>query len=273
MTGGRWRGRLLPLSIAGMLAASFLAAGQPGSANAQPLVAVYEAFWAGLPAARIRLELAGEGSRYQDAITIRTHGLPYLVTRFCGTATVEGSLGPAQPAEPLHYDAVYDLRKRRNRSISLRFVRRGGAIIAERGPSDTSRKRPIEEAYRRDAIDPLSVIERIREALRAAQHGGGNSFTIPVYDGARRFDVRGRLLPGSSDEGRSLRVVLSLRPIAGFKGGSSKDGDPEDAPRSARLVVSDDQRLLPMSFEVPIYYLPLVVRLAHLCPMTLRCPL
>jgi Protein of unknown function (DUF3108) len=265
----RLRRRRLACALGTVLLA---AVGSPGNVRAQPLVAVYDAFWAGLPAARIRLELADGDERYRDAIAISSDGLPRLVTRFRGIATAEGRLGPAAPAEPMRYDAVYDLRKRRDSHISMRFVPRGGATVAERGPDDTSHKPPLEEAYRRDAVDPLSALERIREALRAALHGGGNSFTVPVYDGARRFDVRGRVLPKSGGD-HTLQVVLTLRPIAGFKGESSDGGDPADAPRSARLVVRDDARLLPLSFEVPVYYLPLVVRLDHLCPVPLSCVL
>jgi Protein of unknown function (DUF3108) len=262
------RGRLVCTLAIALLAA----AGGAGSSRAEPLVAVYDAFWAGLPVARIRLELDDGGAHYQDAIAVTTDGLPRLVTKFRGTATAEGRLGPALPAEPMRYDAVYDLRKRRGSHISLRFVAHGGTTIAERGADDTSRKPPLAEPYRRDTVDPLSAFERIREALRAALRGGNASFAVPVYDGARRFDVRGRVLP-KADGDHSLQVALALRPIAGFKGESSDDGDPDDAPRSARLVIGDDARLLPLSFEVPVDYLPLVVRLDHLCPVPSSCAL
>jgi hypothetical protein len=246
-------------------------AGGPLCGHAEPLVAVYDAFWAGLPAARIRLEFDGGGTRYRDGIAVRALGLPRLVTRFHGAAMAEGRLGPGRQAEPEQYDAVYALKKRRNSRISMRFVAKGGAIVAERGPDDTSRKPPLAEAYRRDAVDPLTAFERIRGAVSAALRAGGGSFTVPVYDGARRFDLRAQLLPKSRDGG-SLQLALTLRPIAGFKGESSDDGDPDDAPRPARLTLSNDARLLPLSAEVPVWALPLVVRLDHLCSARLPCP-
>lgn len=271
--GGRRRG--LPLGrIACTLGIGlFAAAAPPDTGHAEPIAAIYEAFWAGLPAARIRVEFGDDGNQYQDSISISTDGLPRLVTRFRGTATAEGRFGPGRPAEPVRYDAVYDLKKRRNSHISMRFVARGGVSVAERGPDDTSRKPQLGEAYRQDAVDPLSAFERLREALRAALDAGRASFTVPVYDGARRFDVLGRVLPRSGGGNRALQVALTLRPLAGFKGESSDDGDPDDAPRPARLTVSDDARLLPLLLEVPIYYLPLVVRLDHLCPVPLSCTL
>jgi hypothetical protein len=240
------------------------AAGWPGGGHAEPVVALYEAFWAGLPAARIRLEFGETGTRYRDGIAVSTLGLPRLVTRFHGAAAAEGRLEPGRQAEPERYDALYDLRKRHDRRISMRFVAKDGATVAERGAGDTSRKPPLPEAYRRDAVDPLTAFERTREALRAALHEGRRSFTVAVYDGARRFDVKGQVLAKPGDNG-SLQVALTLRPIAGFKGESSDDGDPDDAPRPARLTLSGDGRLLPLSLEIPVYYLPLVVRLDHLC--------
>ena len=38
-----------------------------------------------------------------------------------------------------------------------------------------------------------------------------------VYDGARRFDILGHILPKKDASEGALRVELTLRPIAGFK--------------------------------------------------------
>jgi hypothetical protein len=256
---------------AGLAFALLAAAGGAGSGRAEPLVAVYDVSWAGLPAARIRLEFAKDGGRYRDAIQIGTLGLPHLVTRFRGTAAAEGSLAPGRPPQPDRYDAVYDLRKRKNSRISMRFLADGDATIAERGPGDTSRKPQLGLAYRRDAVDPLSALERIRQALRAAVQSGAHRFSVPVYDGARRFDVEGNV-PARPENGRpAIEVALTLRPIAGFKGEASDDGNPGAAPRPARLTVSDDEKLLPLEVVLDVYSLPLLVRLDHLCPERRSC--
>jgi hypothetical protein len=258
--------------LAGSLALALIAAaGGAGSGRAEPLVAVYDAFWAGLPAARIRLEFAEDSGRYRDAIAIGTLGLPRLVTHFRGTATAEGSLLPGRPPQPSRYDAVYDLRKRKNSHISVRFLAEGGATIAERGPGDTSRKPQLGLAYRRNAVDPLAALERVRQALRAALASGSRGFSVPVYDGARRFDVDGIVRAGPEADRQAIEVALTLRPIAGFKGEASDDGNPDTAPRQARLTVSDDTKLLPLEVAVDVYYLPLLVRLDHLCPQLLTC--
>ncbi|MGH7029103.1 MAG: DUF3108 domain-containing protein [Stellaceae bacterium] len=253
-------GRVIP-PLAGFVIAFMVMAGGP--ARADEIVAVYHAYWAGLPAGEIRLEMRDGAGSYSDRIEIRTEGLPRLVTHFRGAAQADGSLAPGRPAAPARYDALYNLRKRHDSRISMRFVGRGDARLAERGPRDTSRKPPLAERFRRDAVDPITAVERLREAIAA--ESADRSFSIPVYDGARRFDVIGRVLPQQDRTENVLHLELSLRPIAGFKGESSDDGDPDDAPRPVAVTLSDDPQLLPLSLRVRVFFLPLVVRLDHLC--------
>ena len=240
-----------------------------GPATADDIVANYSAFWAGLPAANIRLTLRDSRVGYHDEIEITTHGLPNLLSRFRATASAEGRLAPDRKAEPSRYLAVYDLRKRHDSRVSMHFAGRPGGTVAERGPDDTSRKPPLAEAFRKNSVDPLSALERIREALRTT--GPGRSFTIPVYDGARRFDIVGKILPRNSPADGTLRAELVLRPIAGFRGETSEDGDPDDAPRKVELTVTDDARLLPLSITVPVFFMPLVIRFEELCPTARSC--
>jgi hypothetical protein len=248
-----------------LLAASLLwAATDAHSAHADDVVAVYAAFWAGLPAAEIRLNLSEDKAAYRGRIEITTEGLPALLSRFRATAVAEGRLDADRPVQPEHYDAIYDLRKRHDSHISMLFIDRAGALVAERGPEDTSHKPPLAEGFRRNAVDPLTALERIRGALRAQRQQREGSFAVPVYDGARRFDILGRVLPEKDAADDVLRVELTLRPIAGFKGETSEDGDPDSAPRKMALTVTNDARMMPLSITVPVFYLPLIVRLDHL---------
>jgi hypothetical protein len=148
----------------------------------------------------------------------------------------------------------------------MAFIPRNGAVFAERGANDTSRKPELKEQFRRNVIDPLSVITRIRAAVRR----GETSFTIPVYDGARRFNAETRVLPRNPNT-PGIHIALLLRPIAGFKGESSDDGDPDDAPRPASLTLSDDARLIPLAMSVTIWFLPLDATLERVCAADAPC--
>jgi hypothetical protein len=241
-------------------------------ARADDIVAVYAAYWAGIPAGEIRLKLHDSAAAYRAEIEIRTTGLPGLLSKFRATALTEGRLAADRPAEPSHYDATYDLRKRRDRRISMHFVPRGGTVIAERGPDDTSGKPPLPEKFRSNAVDPLSAFERVRGALRAPRRSADGSFAIPVYDGARRFDILGRILPKKDASEGTLHAELTLRPIAGFKGETSEDGDPDSALRKVDLLVTDDGRMMPLSITVPVFFMPLVVQFVHFCASPEACP-
>jgi hypothetical protein len=254
-----------------LLAASLVwAETGPHPADAED-VGVYAAYWAGVPAAQIRLSLSEDKAAYRSRIEITTEGLPALLSRFRATAIAEGRLGADRPVQPEHYDAIYDLRKRHNSHISMLFIDQAGAVVAERGPEDTSHKPPLAEGFRRNAVDPLTALERIRGAVRTLRQRPEGSFTVPVFDGARRFDIIGRMLPSKDAADRVLQVELTLRPIAGFKGETSDDGDPDNAPRKVALTVTNDERVMPLSITVPVFYLPLVVRLDHLCTTTDTC--
>jgi hypothetical protein len=242
-----------------------------GSTRADDIVAAYAVYWAGLPAGEVRLRLHDGPAAYRDEIEIRTTGLPAFLSKFRATALAEGRLAADRPAEPSHYNATYDLRKRRDSRISMHFVSRAGTVIAERGPDDTSRKPPLDEKFRSNAVDPVTAFNRVRGALREARRNAHSSFTIPVYDGARRFDILGQILPKTDTGEGTLRAELTLRPIAGFKGETSEDGDPDNAPRKVDLLVTDDARMMPLSITVPVFFMPLVVQFVRLCSSPESC--
>jgi hypothetical protein len=249
-----------------ILAVLFVA--MPKPASAEEASALYSAYWAGLPAGEIRLTLRDDPAGYRDEIAIRTEGLPRLVTRFRGSAASGGKLIPDRLPLPAYYDAHYDLRKRKDKRLSMRFVAQAGATVAERGADDTSSKPPLADQFRRDVLDPLTALTAIRAELRRGNRG---SFSVPVYDGSRRFDVKVRVLP-KKDGDRVLHLELTLAPIAGFKGETSEDGDPDDAPRPVDLTLTDDARLMPLSMSVSLYYLPLTVQLMQWCGAAQPCP-
>jgi hypothetical protein len=238
-------------------------------AEAEESAAVYRATWAGLPAGEIRLSFRQSGSDYRDEIEIASRGLPRWLTKFRADAFAEGRFAIAGTAMPSQYDARYDLRKRRDSRINLRYAVHDDGLIAERGAEDTSHKPPLAESFRRNALDPLSALAVVRHELqvhRAADH----AFIVPVFDGARRFDATVTRISGGTTD-HLIRVRLTLRPIAGFKGESSEDGDPDSASRPVDVAFSDDEALLPVSLRVTIAYLPLEVRLDHLCDSIEQC--
>lgn len=235
--------------------------------HAEDAAACYDASWAGVPAAELRLAVHDGPDGYRNDIAIRTLGLARWATRFHGDATGTGRLVAEHLPAPQAFDAHYDLRKRKHRILSLRFIAEDGATVAERQPADTSRKPQLAEKFRRNVLDPLAILAAIRQRLKEHPDAG---FTLPAYDGARRFDVVTRAPPRREDG--VIRLALTLHAIAGFKGESSDDGDPDDAPRPVDLTFSDDRRLMPLTMSVPLWYLPLTVTLTEWLKAGETCP-
>ncbi len=234
------------------------------SARAEEIDAFYRASYAGLPAGEVRFRFAGDGASYHYDIGVETEGLPRLVTHFRGIAEGEGRLGLDGRAAPLRYEALYDLRQRRDSRISMRFIGSPGDVIAERQAADTSRKPPLPDLYRRNVVDPVAAMAAIRHELWLQLPVPAQDFSVPVYDGARRFDVQVHIVSAGGKEG-VIRLLLTLLPIAGFKAESSEDGDPGDAPRPVEAVFTDDANLVPVSMRVTVWYLPMVVTFDHFC--------
>jgi uncharacterized protein DUF3108 len=249
--------------LTGAVAALVLGA---AGARADDVALLYRATWSGLPAARIRVIGHTTPDAYRIEIAIASEGFPNLVTHFRATAIVDGRLTAGQPPLPARFDANYDLRKRKDGKLRMTFVPRGAATVAERGAEDTSRKKVLAEEFRRNVVDPLSALVAIQAAVRR----GETAFTVPVYDGDRRFDTVGRILPRDPRE-PGIHLAVTLKAIAGFKGESSSDGDPDDAPRPVSLTLSDDARLLPLAMSVPIWFLPLEVTLVRQCEPNAPC--
>lgn len=248
------------LLLAGLVAAT------PSAAT--PVTVHYTARWAGLPAGDIDLRLDDSADSYRSEIAIRTAGLPRWFTRFRGTAISEGGLSALGLAAPGRYDATYDLRSRKGKRISVRYRPDGADTVAERGPEDSSEKFLLEPAQRTGVVDPLAALSQMREAVRngLAQRGG---FTIPVFDGKRRFDVEERSFTAETRDiaGRERRVLhldLLLHPIAGFKD-SDPEGNPDDSSRALDVYFSDDEALIPLRLEVKIAWLTTVVEFTGRC--------
>ena len=240
-----------------------------GAAAADEVAAAYHATWAGLPAGDIRLSFRQDGGAYRNRIAIVARGLAQWLTKFRADAAGDGRIAADGTAVPAQYDARYDLRTRRDSRVALRYVARDGAVIAERGAEDTSRKPLLAAPFRRNTLDPLSALAAVRNELKA-RRGSGGPFVVPVFDGARRFDVAVNRV-ASDEKDRLIRVRLTLHPVAGFKGESSEDGDPDSAPRPVDVAFSDDDALVPVSLRVSIAFLPLEVRLDRRCDSFEAC--
>lgn len=229
-------------------------------AAAEPLRLRYEASWAGLPAGEVYALFDEAGESYRMAIDIQSAGLPKLLTRFRARGQSTGGLA-TRATRPQAYDVDYDLRRRAKRTRL-----RADAGLVRRVAGDTATHPELPVQHRRDTLDPLAVLSEIRR--RAI--GGlapGETFSLAVYDGKRRLDAEVTRDP-QADPG-TIRLKLMLRPVAGFRNPQDDEGDPEDSPRPAEIVLSADGRAIPLRLSVTVALLPLTVTLAGDCSQTM----
>lgn len=252
------------------LAASVLVF-QSGLAQAAELRLGYEVRWAGLSAAAVTLGIDQDAARYSASAEVATSGVVRALTRFSAAAHSHGPAPAASsPVDGAGYEARYKLRGNERRTLFVQ-ARVGAATLARRLEGDTSKRAELDDRFRRDAFDPIAALVALRTRLRDGSLAEGARFSIPVYDGRRRFDVDG-VVPKVTriawqGESVAVRVIdLVLRPRAGFSG-AELDGedDPEDVERPARLTIGADAQALPYAFEASAAGLPLTVRLDSMC--------
>ncbi len=207
--------------FAGALLLALLAA-SPVRADSSRL----EGFWGGLKGADILFSAAETEAGWEGRIAIRSAGFLRVLGGFDTEVEAHGPVGD-RGAIPEDY-SQHVISRSSDRIVEVRYA--GEPILGSRVRdlvlfADPSRsKRDGEnlpeppESMRMGAIDPLSAI------LALGRHAiaGETRFTLPVYDGRRRFDVEVAVLgPGrieiGGQERNSLRLRATVHPLAGFR--------------------------------------------------------
>ena len=109
------------------------------------------------------------------------------------------------------------------------------------------------EGLRKNVIDPLTAFLRLRDHVATA--GEGEAFTAQIFDGRRRYDLAAEVVgrDRASVAGRQQRVVrvaLTLELLAGSNSNDLETVATDDDRVEAELLLSDDQRLLPLRLSI-----------------------
>ncbi len=250
--------------IVGLLVLQAVALAAPCRPEAAPFVARYEATWGGAPAGEIAISLDDDGGRYRNTLVVYAVGLARWLSGFRAIAESAGAFD-ALDLEPAFYDARYDLRRRREKRVGVRFVDHGAARLATPVAYAGIDTTAVPESLRRGVIDPLSALTRVRSSARAGRLATEGSTTLEVFDGKRRFNVViAAVRPIIADQpqrGRALDLELHLKPVTLAK----EQDDDDDIERVVRLVIADDTEATPLELSTTIAWAPLVIRFAGIC--------
>ena len=177
-------------------------------------------------------------------------GLVEKVARYRSKTLAIGQLGADETMTPITFSSEYSSHKKDRRSI-VRFDRDSGDVvdleITKRGKPDSSK---VPEALRKNVTDPLTAFFEIRDYV--ASPGATGPFTAAIFDGRRRYDLKAEVTGrdrawAAGREQPVIRVDLTLTLLAGS---DLDDINLENNQLGLELLLSDDQRLLPLKMRL-----------------------
>ncbi|MEE8392732.1 MAG: DUF3108 domain-containing protein [Rhodospirillales bacterium] len=233
----------------------------------------FEAYWGGLHAANFLLSTSDDGKRYENSFFLKTHGIIGWFLRLKLTATSRGLSSPFQPGD---YRVDYTNRLR-ERTVKVSFAADDGRAVptittlgATRA-DDLEKEAKVPPPYRTNVIDPITALIATFRHARDSLNGGDKEFVLAVYDGRRRFDLKGeffgkeeRIILGQKHE--VYRIRLTNTPIIGFKDSHKVMWNDT----VFDMYLSTDGRFIPLQF-VPVGMGP-VMNLVEECSKPCEIP-
>jgi hypothetical protein len=267
--------RLTSALIGGVLALA-LAGSLARAADPEPHDLRYGVYWAGLQIATLKLKHEVAPAGYKAKLVVETVGLTERLVRYRARTLAAGEVAPDRGLLPQSFSSEYQTRKKARRAVVTFDPASGDVVdlaITKRGKPDRSK---VPEELRKGVIDPLSAFLGIREHL--ARMRPGTPYHAPVFDGRRRYDLEASVVghDRATIAGREqpvLRLALAVTFVAG--------ADPDDLDEIASdpermqfdLLLSDDERLLPLQMRMQGSLLPASIELLQDCSGAAGCQL
>lgn len=192
----------------------------PSAGSAATLRAEYTLSLAGFTLGTAKLRAAIDAGRYTIQADAKLTGLAAL-TGGKGGASAEGALGAARPLPASFTIQGRSGREQRRLQMGLSAGNVSGIEIVPPFEPKVDRV-PLEETHKRGIVDPLSSILMPIQGAGDPLDPSTCNRTIPVFDGAARFDVvlsyaETRQVKKIGYEGPVLVCAARYVPIAGHR--------------------------------------------------------
>jgi hypothetical protein len=252
-----------------------LAAGQAVAEPEAPIELRYRFTWAGVPVAELAIRHATDNALYQTDVAIRTIGLADQLLGYRGSSHAVGRYEESDGFRASRFRSV-STSYRKSRRILVRFDRETGDVIelelTRRGEPDRSK---VPDALQKGVVDPLTAVLQMRHRL--ARSGDLDGYTAAVFDGRRRFDAEARITGRHQAEiaGRSrpvIEVEIGLTWIAGANADDIDDAEAADNRLRLKLLLSDDERLVPLRLSTMDSLLTATAEIMPECLGPAGCP-
>jgi hypothetical protein len=180
-------GRRTPFATILPWAAAAIVALGAARASAASLNAEYAISLAGLPIGTADLS-ASLGERYKLDIQARLTGLAGAITGGSGGASAGGMLAGSRPL-PMSY-AVVSRSSSDQRTVRLGMTR-GNVVAVDIAPplEEKEGRVPVKDIHKRGVLDPVSALLMPTAGRADPLDPAVCNRTLPVFDGAARFDV------------------------------------------------------------------------------------
>ena len=263
------RVRLSVLVVAGCLAATGIARAAEPAADHKIERLTYALQFGGLHVADVLLSLDETAAGYRTAMRMRSRGILAVFKTFSADLTGEGAFSRSAAgivsAAPNAFERAWAAGEvssllhidfdpaTRLASAQERLYNPVTGQDLKREDLPWNRRhiglKPVPAELRTQVLDPIAAFVAAREMIRG--HAGPTSFSVPIYDGNRRYNVVGKTAAARdmtiNDVTRPLISVSGkIEPVFGF--------DPELVDRvhegDGRILFTADDRFIPVQIMV-----------------------
>lgn len=249
------RARFTLLAALAALATPFLPAPDAHAGGAS-FNATYGITLGGFPVGEADVDARSDGRRYDIEIQARVTGIAGLVSNGRGAATASGRVD-GERVVPSAF-AVNSASSRASRTVRMGLS--GGSVsaveIVPPLPEHPDRV-PVRSSHRRGVVDPVSAFIFPGRNRRAIDDPAQCERTIPVFDGASRFDIvlsygETRTIQKPGYSGSVLVCRARFRALAGHRPGRESVRFMEENRDMAVWLapIAETDSLFPLRIEV-----------------------
>ena len=235
------------------LAATLATAG-PAAGQDMQLDLTYGVYTSGLRAFDVAADIDLVDSQYETRITAETTGLVAWFVDWRMQAESSGLID-GEKLRPASHRAA-NQRRDKERWVEVRYGANGPVAVESQPPASEDDRPAVPLEMQAGTIDPVSAL---MAALTGTVRGEACPAPMAVFDGRRRYDLVGKVLPdrtlrGSSRApfvGTAVGCEIVLTQLAGFKSSEAANRDVLTSTISVWLAdVGGDGMLVPVRLEL-----------------------
>lgn len=232
----------------------------------------YEADWSGVNFGKIGIEINQQADKAEVTCDISSSGIMALFIKHSSHTTLTASGHNFIYPDRIYESNYFTRKKARHVKLTYKNNKIAEQVVE---PPDNRDKRPaVPDEDINSAYDLMSFLLQMRSEIAAAQKSGTTEFSINSYDGRRLtqgdFKILGKkTIKVAGKKYETIGVTARRKFLAGYTKSEEDDYDPNEP--SMTIYFSDDEKLIPLSFEVPLLLQKISATLVKKCDKAGEC--